>query len=178
MTMDESKIDVLIDEDLLAEKIARLGETITNDYREAQEIHLVCILKGSILFCADLMRTIKCPLEVHFVTLSSYGDVQTSSGNVSIQSAIPEAIRGKHVIVVEDIVDTGLTLHTFLTLLKNNYGLASLEVAALLVKPSKAIHHIPVKYLGFSIDDKFVIGYGLDLAQKYRNLPYVGVFRG
>lgn len=175
--MEKDQIDVFIDEEMIQEKVSQLGQRITQDYA-GQEVHLLCVLKGAAIFCADLMRAIQLPLEVNFIALSSYGNETKSSGTVTFQSLLPQELRGKNIIVVEDIVDSGLTLKVLLAEIKEHLAPQSLKVAALLLKPSKLEHPIHVDYLGLKIEDKFVIGYGLDFAQKFRNLPYVGVFRG
>lgn len=171
---DESKIKVMIDEELLQEKIVQLAQQITDDY-QGKTIHLLCILKGSVLFCADLMKSIKLPLEVSFMSLSSYGDQQESSGQVQFLSQLPPELKHQHILIVEDIVDSGLTLTKLTEVMHRELTPASLKIASLLFKPKKLKYPLNIDYLGFSIEDRFVIGYGLDYAQKYRNLPYIGV---
>jgi len=168
-------VNILIDQKQIQNRVKELGQKINEDFKN-QEVHLLCVLRGGFIFCADLMREITIPVEVSFVTLSSYGDSKESSGTVKLKSQIPEEIKGKNVIVVEDIVDTGLTLYVLLELLKNEFELKSCKLASLLIKPSKVLHPVEVDYLGFSIDNHFVVGYGLDNAQKLRNLPYIGYF--
>ena len=174
--MDEKNFDVMIDEDQIQEKIASLAEKISIDFKN-EEIYLLCVLKGAMIFCSDLMRAIKLPLEVGYVTVSSYGSETHSSGKVEYKTPIPENIRGKNVIVVEDIVDTGTTLKELLGKIKSEFQPKSLKVASLLYKPSRNIHPIDINYLGFKIEDKFVVGYGLDYDQKYRNLPFIGILK-
>lgn len=174
--MDDKNFDVMIDEDQIQEKIAELAYKIAMDYKN-EDVYFLCVLKGAMIFCSDLMRAVKLPLEVGYVSVSSYGNETSSSGQVVYKTPIPEDIRGKNIIVVEDIVDTGTTLRELLTKIKNEYSPRSLKVASLLFKPSRNIHPIDIHYLGFRIEDRFVVGYGLDYAQKYRNLPYIGVLK-
>lgn len=176
MKFNDTDCDVMIDEDQIQEKISELADKISIDFR-GEEVYFLCVLKGALIFCSDLMRAIKLPLEVGFVNVSSYGDKTESSGNVIYKTPIPDEIRGKNVIVVEDIVDTGNTLRALLFKIKEEYSPKALKVASLLYKPSRNIHPIDIHYLGFRIEDKFVVGYGLDYAQKYRNLPFIGVLK-
>ncbi len=168
----------LIDEAALQARIAELGAKITTEYAGALgpdgELVLVGILKGSFIFLADLARAIDLPVSVDFIGLSSYGDATTSSGVVQLTQDLSRPIEGKHVLVVEDIVDTGLTMKYLLANLQTRKP-ASLRLASLLEKPSRAKVKIQVDFLGFSIEDKFVVGYGLDFKGRYRNLPFVGV---
>ncbi len=167
-----------IEEYLSAEKIAarvrEIGANISKNY-EGKEIVLLCVLKGSFMFFADLVREITVPLSVDFLTLSSYGAGTESSGKVQLVQESKMSLEGKHVIIVEDIVDSGNTLSFLLGLLKEK-NLASLEICSLLSKPSRRVVDIPLnpEYIGFEIPDTFVVGYGLDYDQKYRELPYVG----
>lgn len=176
MNMNDSNFEVMIDEDQIQEKISELANKISTDFK-GQEVYFLCVLKGAMIFCSDLMRAVKLPLEVGYVSVSSYGDKTESSGDVIYKTPIPDDIAGKNIIVIEDIVDTGNTLKSLLAKLKNEYSPKSLKVASLLFKPSRNIHPIEIHYLGFKIEDKFVVGYGLDYAQKYRNLPYVGIMK-
>tara|TARA_Y100000031_G_scaffold16083_1_gene16749 strand:- start:162 stop:689 length:528 start_codon:yes stop_codon:yes gene_type:complete len=169
----EFQPEVLISEEELAIRIKALGKAITSDF-ENEEVLVVCILKGAFMFCSDLMKEIDLPTRLDFMQLSSYGDGMKSSGSVKIDLDISESIKDKNVIIVEDIVDSGLTMKTLLELLKAR-GPKSVKIASLLFKPSRNIHKVPIDYLGFEIEDKFVIGYGLDYAGRYRELPYVGV---
>lgn len=163
----------LFSAEAIAARVAELGKEITADKR-GEDLVVICVLKGSFMFAADLIRRIELPLVVEFLGVRSYGDNTETSGEVQITSDLSHRIEGKDVLLVEDIVDTGLTLNFLLDLLQRR-GPRSLKLAALLHKPSRT--HAPVKidYLGFSIDDVFVVGYGLDHAQHHRNLPYVGV---
>jgi hypoxanthine phosphoribosyltransferase len=165
--------EILVQPDALRERVRALGEEITAHY-EGRDLLLVGVLKGAIFFLADLMRHIDLPCEVDFMAVSSYGSATESSGVVRILKDLDVAIEGRDVLVVEDIVDSGLTLQYLMRNLGAR-GPASLEVCALLTKPERRKVELPVKWIGFEIPDKFVIGYGLDYAERYRNLPYVAV---
>lgn len=164
---------VLFSPEQLQEKIAELGAQITSDYHD-KELILLCVLKGSTLFCADLMRCVDLRLKLDFISISSYGESTKSSGVVKIVKDMEENIRDKHVLVVEDIVDTGLTLNYLMDALRVR-GPASAKICSLLSKPSRRKVEVPIDYLGFTIDDHFVVGYGLDYCNLYRNLPYIGI---
>jgi len=165
--------EILIDADTLQARIQELGEEITADYA-GKELLLVGVLKGAVFFMADLMRSIGVPCEIDFMAISSYGASTDSSGVVRILKDLDINIEGRHVLVVEDIIDSGLTLSYLLRNLESREP-ATLEICALLTKPSRREIDVPVRYIGFEIPNKFVIGYGLDFAERYRNLPYVGV---
>jgi hypoxanthine phosphoribosyltransferase len=165
--------EVLVDQDALAERIAELGEEISEDYA-GRDVLLVGVLKGAVFFMADLMRHLRVHCEVDFMAISSYGAATDSSGVVRILKDLDINIRDKHVLVVEDIIDSGLTLSYLVRNLSAREP-ASLEICALLTKPSRREIEVPVRYVGFEIPNRFVIGYGLDFAERYRNLPYVGV---
>ena len=167
--------EVLIDEDTLQARIAELGAQVTEDYRGV-DLLLVGVLKGAIFFMADLMRQIDLPCEVDFMAISSYGAGIDSSGVVRILKDLDISIEGRNVLVVEDIIDSGLTLSYLLRTLEAREPV-SLEVCALLTKPERRIEEVPCRYVGFEIPNRFVIGYGLDFAERYRNLPYIGVLR-
>lgn len=167
-------IDTLISAESIRARVDELGRQITNDYA-GQEIVVVTVLKGSFIFAADLVRAIDVPLSVDFLGLRSYEGTE-SSGVVQITSDLTKSVEGKHVLVIEDIVDTGLTMQYLLQNLETRKP-ASVKLASLLHKPARAAVKIPIDYLGFTIDDVFVIGYGLDFDQLYRNLPYLGVMR-
>jgi hypoxanthine phosphoribosyltransferase len=169
------EVDELISKAAIEERIAALGRTITEEYA-GKELVLVSVLKGSFMFCADLSRVIQLPLAIEFLGLKSYGDSQSSSGVVQITSDLSRPIEGKDVLIVEDIVDTGLTLE-YLRKNLSTRGPRSVKVCALLHKPSRARVKSNIDYLGFSVDDVFVVGYGLDWAEPYRNLPFVGYVR-
>jgi len=165
--------EVLIDEQTLQQRIAELGEEISSDYAR-RELLLVGVLKGAVFFLADLMRHLTIPCEIDFMAISSYGASTDSSGVVRILKDLDINIEGSHVLVVEDIIDSGLTLSYLMRNLEARNP-ASLEICALLTKPERREIDVPVKYVGFEIENRFVIGYGLDFAERYRNLPYVGV---
>ncbi|HEY8582666.1 MAG TPA: hypoxanthine phosphoribosyltransferase [Capillimicrobium sp.] len=168
---DEHIGEILVQPDRLRRRVRELGEEISADY-EGRNPLLIGVLKGAIFFLSDLMREITCPCEVDFMAISSYGSSTASSGVVRILKDLDAPIEGRHVLIVEDIVDSGLTLQY----LMRNLGArrpASLEVCALLTKPDRRKVDLPARYLGFEIPDRFVIGYGLDHAERYRNLPYV-----
>jgi hypoxanthine phosphoribosyltransferase len=165
--------EILIDEETLAGRVAELGAEVSADY-QGRDLLLIGVLKGAVFFMADLMRHLNVPCEVDFMAISSYGDATDSSGIVRILKDLDINIEGRDVLVVEDIIDSGLTLSYLIRNLESREP-ASLEVCALLTKPSRREIDIPVRYVGFEIPNKFVVGYGLDFAERYRNLPYVGV---
>ncbi len=166
-------VRTLIDAEKIAARVREMGAQITQDYA-GEEVVLITVLKGSFIFAADLSRAIDLPLSVDFLGLRSYGDGTESSGVVQITSDLTKPIEGKHVIVVEDIVDTGLTMQYLLENLETRHP-KSVKLASLLHKPARTRVDVDIHYLGFTIEDVFVIGYGLDYAQKYRNLPFIGV---
>ncbi len=165
--------EILIERDALQERVAALGREISADYA-SRDLLLIGVLKGAVFFMADLMRTVTVPCEVDFMAISSYGASTDSSGVVRILKDLDINIEGRDVLVVEDIIDSGLTLSYLMRNLEAR-GPASLEVCALLTKPDRREMEVPVRYIGFEIPDRFVIGYGLDFAERYRNLPYVAV---
>src|ERR671919_53006 len=165
--------EVLIDEDALAGKITELADEISNDYAD-RDLLLIGVLKGAVFFMADLMRQITVPCEIDFMAISSYGASTDSSGVVRILKDLDINIEGRHVLIVEDIIDSGLTLSYLVRTLEAREP-ASLEVCALLTKPERRQIDVAVRYVGFEIPNRFVIGYGLDFGERYRNLPYVGV---
>lgn len=167
------RIKVMISEKDVDDKIRLLGEQITKDY-ENKTVHLICILKGSIFFTCELAKRINLPVTIDFMQCSSYGNGTVSSGNIKITKDLEDTIEGKDVIVIEDIVDTGRTLSYLLEVLKSRNP-ASIKLCTLLDKPDRRTHYVDVDYTGFQIPDEFVVGYGLDYAQQYRNLPYIGV---
>ena len=180
MNVDQQQLhaaveEVLIDEATLQSRIAELGAAITEDYR-GRDLLLVGVLKGAIFFMADLMRQIDVPCEVDFMAISSYGAGVDSSGVVRILKDLDMSVEKRNVLVVEDIVDSGLTLSYLLRNLEAREP-ASLETCALLTKPERRENDVVCRYVGFEIPNRFVIGYGLDFAERYRNLPYVGVLR-
>jgi hypoxanthine phosphoribosyltransferase len=165
--------EILIDSDALRARIAELGEEISAAY-EGKDLLLIGVLKGAVFFMADLMRHLTVPCEVDFMAISSYGAATDSSGIVRILKDLDINIEGRNVLVVEDIIDSGLTLSYLMRNLESREP-ASLEVCALLTKPERREIDVPVRWIGFEIPNRFVIGYGLDFAERYRNLPYVGV---
>jgi hypoxanthine phosphoribosyltransferase len=165
--------DILIDEDTLQTRIGELGAEVSVDYA-GKELLLVGVLKGAVFFMADLMRSITVPCEIDFMAISSYGASTDSSGVVRILKDLDINIEDRHVLVVEDIIDSGLTLSYLVRNLESRSP-ASLEVCALLTKPARREIDVDVRYVGFEIPNRFVIGYGLDFAERFRNLPYVGV---
>ncbi len=165
--------EILIEEDTLRRRIADLGDEISS-YYEGRDLLLIGVLKGAVFFMADLMRHLTVPCEIDFMAISSYGAQTDSSGVVRILKDLDINIEGRHVLVVEDIIDSGLTLSYLMRNLESREP-ASLEVCALLTKPARREIDVPVRWIGFEIPNRFVIGYGLDFAERYRNLPYVGV---
>ena len=165
--------EVLIDEEALQARIAELGAEISADYA-GREVLLIGVLKGAVFFMADLMRELTVTCEVDFMAISSYGAATDSSGVVRILKDLDINIEGRHVLVVEDIIDSGLTLSYLRRNLESREP-ASLEICALLTKPDRREIDVDVRYTGFEIPNRFVIGYGLDFAERYRNLPYVAV---
>jgi hypoxanthine phosphoribosyltransferase len=169
-------LDVLISVEQIAARVRDLGLQIQHDY-QAKDLVLLGVLKGSYIFISDLARAIDLPLAVDFIGLSSYGEATESSGVVKITSDLSRPIEGKHVVIVEDIVDTGLTMRYLLDNLATRHP-ASVKLCTLLHKPARARTKIPMDYLGFQIEDAFVVGYGLDAGEKYRNVPFIGVMKG
>ena len=168
-----AKIDVMITEEEISKRVNELAGMISKDF-SGQDVHLICILKGSIFFTAELAKRIENEVTLDFMSVSSYGDGTESSGRIKIVKDIDEGIEGKNVIVVEDIIDSGRTLSFLLDMLKARKP-KELKLCTLLNKPDRRVVDIPVDYIGFDIPDKFVVGYGMDYAQKYRALPYIGV---
>ncbi len=166
-------IHELISEADVAAKIAELGAQISKDY-DGEEIYMLCILKGGVFFMTELAKHITVPVSLDFMSVSSYGSQTRSSGNVRIIKDLDTPIEGKHVLVVEDIIDTGRTLAYLLDNLQQRNP-KSLKLCTLLDKPEERVTEVDVDYVGFQIPDKFVVGYGLDYDQHYRNLPYIGV---
>lgn len=164
----------LISAEAIAARVAELGAQITKDYGgRAEDIVVIGVLKGSVIFLADLVRHIGLPVYLEFIGISSYGDATVSSGVVQITQDLSRPIEGKHVIVVEDIVDTGHTVHYLLENLGTRRP-ASIALCSLLHKPERSEREVKIDYLGFTIPNKFVVGYGLDVAQQFRNLPFIG----
>ena len=169
--------EVLIDESTLQKRIAELGTQISKDYADCKDLMLLCILKGGVMFLSDLSRHILTPHMIDFMAASSYGPgARQSSGSVRIDMDLRMDVKGKHVLVVEDIIDSGYTLAFVIKTLQNREP-ASLKLCALLNKQSRREVDIKVDYIGFDIENKYVFGYGLDLDERFRNLPFVGVAR-
>lgn len=165
--------EVYISEEEIARRVLSLATSITKDYANS-ELVVICVLKGAFIFCSDLIKKIQLPLQLEFLAVSSYGDSQVSSGRVRLEMDLTCSIEGKHVLLVEDIVDSGLTVNYLKTLLLARHP-ASLKLATLLYKPSNLKYDVQIDYLAFEIEDKFVIGYGLDYAGRYRELPFIGI---
>lgn len=166
-------VRVLLTEKEVDDRIQAIGEQISRDYA-GKQIHLVCVLKGGSFFMCELAKRITVPVSLDFMSVSSYGSATKSSGVVKIVKDLDESIKDKDVLVVEDIVDSGRTLSYLMEMLKSR-GPASLHLCTLLDKPDRRVVHVDVDYTGFQIPDEFVVGYGLDYDQRYRNLPYIGV---
>jgi hypoxanthine phosphoribosyltransferase len=167
------KISELISQKAVETRIAEIAEQINKEY-EGRDVHLICILKGSLFFTCELAKRLTVPVTIDFIQVSSYGSGTVSSGNIKIKKELDESIEGRDVIVIEDIIDSGNTLSRLVPYLQK-MGPASLKICTLLDKPDRREADVNVDYNGFDIPDKFVVGYGLDYDQKYRNLPYIGV---
>jgi hypoxanthine phosphoribosyltransferase len=167
--------EILLDEATIQRRIAEMGAQISREYADADSLMLICILKGGVMFLTDLMRHITVPHEIDFLSVSSYGrGGRSSTGNVRIDMDLREEVTGKHLLIVEDIIDSGHTLRFVMDVLSARNP-ASVRLCTLLDKPSRRTIDIDIDYTGFVIEDKFVFGYGLDLDEKYRNLPFIGV---
>ena len=173
--MNNDVKEILISEDSIKEKVKELGQRISKDY-EGESVFLIGILKGSVPFMADLMREITIPVTMDFMAVSSYGNGTSSTGVVRILKDLDFEIKDKNIIIVEDIIDSGITLSYLVDYLKNR-GPKNIEIAALLTKPERNKVKVDAKYIGYEVPDKFVVGDGLDYAEKYRNLPYIGVLK-
>ena len=169
------EVEVLYTQQQISARVRELASEIERDHR-GKDLVLVCVLKGAFVFVSDLSRQIDLPLSVDFIGLSSYGEETESSGVVKISADLTRPIEGKQVLIVEDIVDTGLTMRYLLDNLATRRP-ASVKLCTLLHKPSRARTRIPIDYLGFQIEDRYVVGYGLDHNDKYRNVPFIGVLR-
>ncbi|MCI6812762.1 MAG: hypoxanthine phosphoribosyltransferase [Lachnospiraceae bacterium] len=167
------RIRIMLTEEEVDKRIKEIGEQISKDYA-GKKIHLICVLKGGVFFMCELAKRISVPVSMDFMSISSYGNSTESSGIIKIIKDLDESITGEEVLVVEDIVDSGRTLNYLLEMLKDRKP-ASLRLCTLLDKPERRVVEVNVDYTGFQIPDEFVVGYGLDYAQKYRNLPYIGV---
>ncbi|MDA3733912.1 hypoxanthine phosphoribosyltransferase [Niameybacter massiliensis] len=166
---------VLLTEEELHERVKALGEAITADYK-GKDLLVVGILKGSNVFMSDLIRQINMPLNIDFMIVSSYGNATESTGVVKIMKDIEQSISDKHVLIVEDIIDSGLTLK-YLTEMLNTRKPASIKLCTLLDKPARRKENVDVDYVGFEMPDEFIVGYGIDYAEHYRNLPFVGILK-
>jgi hypoxanthine phosphoribosyltransferase len=169
---EEPSVRVLITEAEITTRLEELAREISRDY-EGKDLVLVCVLKGSMVFFADLARKITTPLSFDYICVSSYDSGTESEGSPELRTDLSEPVSGRHVLIVEDIVDTGLTMEYLFDLLASR-GAASLKVVALLDKPARRKREVEIAYRGFEIPDEFVVGYGLDYRQRYRNLPYIG----
>ena len=169
----EHKIKVLVSEQEVNPRIKEIGEQISKDF-EGKEVHLICVLKGGVFFTCELAKRITVPVSLDFMSVSSYGAGTTSSGVVKIVKDLDQPLEGKEVIIVEDIIDSGRTLNYLIDILKKRNP-KSMTLCTLLDKPERRVVDVKVDYVGFNIPDEFVVGYGLDYDQKYRNLPYIGV---
>lgn len=169
-------VRVLVPEEEVDKKIAELGKKISEDYA-GKQVHLICILKGGVFFMCELAKRITVPVSMDFMSVSSYGDGTTSSGIVKIAKDLDESLEGKEVLIVEDIIDSGRTLYYLMEVLQKRKP-NSMRLCTLLDKPERRVKDVKVDYVGFNIPDEFVVGYGLDYAQKYRNLPFIGVVEG
>jgi hypoxanthine phosphoribosyltransferase len=175
VSIEKDIAEILIGTEELQAKVAELGRQISEDYRDRNPL-LICLLRGAVVFLSDLIRATDIPLEMDFMAISSYGDSTESSGVVRLMMDLKSNITGRNVLIVEDIVDTGRTLAYILDNLRTRRP-ADVKVCALLSKPSRREIEVELDYLGFEIPDKFVVGYGLDYAENYRNLPFIGVLK-
>ena len=169
----EPKIEVMIDEETVEARIAEIAKQLSEEY-EGKTLHIIGVLKGSVFFMCELAKKLTVPVTMDFMSVSSYGNGTASSGAVRIVKDLDEPLEGKDVLIVEDIVDSGNTLHYLVEILRKRNP-ESIRICTLLDKPDRRVAEVHVDYVGFNIPDEFVVGYGLDYAQKYRNLPYIGV---
>ncbi len=167
--------EVLLTEDQILNRVKEIGKAISKDY-DGKDLMVVGILKGSVIFASELIKNISIPCEIDFMAVSSYGNSTETSGVVRILKDLDHGIEGKDIIIVEDIIDSGVTLDYLLKYLKARKA-NSIEIVTLLTKPSRRMVDLNVKYCGFEVPDEFLVGYGLDYAEKYRNLPYVGILK-
>ena len=168
---------ILLSADVIDQRIRELAADLARDYADAPQLHLICVLKGAFVFLADLVRAVDKPTTIDFLAVSSYAKGTTSTGEVRLQKDLDAALSGRDVLIVEDIVDTGLTLQYLQEILRAR-GPRSLRTVCLLSKPSRRKVAVPVEYVGFTIEDRFVVGYCLDYAEQYRNLPHIAVVGG
>ena len=175
--MSEDIERICFSADEIRTRVQELGAEIARDYKDASEtVYCVGILKGAAVFFTDLVRAIDRPVAFDFMIVSSYGDATTSSGQVKLLKDLDFSIEGKHVIIVEDIIDSGTTMHYLKQMLKGRHP-KSIKICAFLSKPSRRVAPVEIDYLGYEVPDEFLVGYGLDYAEKYRNLPYIGVLK-
>ena len=167
-------MQVLLTQEQIQRRVSEMGGEIIRDYPEDAQIHLVCVLKGGFMFLSDLVRALPARVTLDFIALSSYGKDTKSSGEVRLIKDVDYALEGRHVVIIEDIVDTGLTLHYLQDILRARSP-KTLRTACLLSKPSRRQVDVPVEYIGFTIEDRFVVGYGLDYGERYRELPYLAI---
>jgi hypoxanthine phosphoribosyltransferase len=175
MSLHDDVEEILLDSQTIANRVSELGAQLSSEF-EGRDPVLVSVLKGALIFLADLMRAMDLSTSIDLMEVSSYGAGTETSGQVRILKDLSKSIEGRHVIVVEDIIDTGLTLNYLLRYLADK-GPASVSIVCLLDKPARRLAEIPIDYVGFTIPDRFVIGYGLDFDERYRNLPYIGVLK-
>lgn len=175
--MNHSNVKELLSVATLQDRVAELGKEISSRYAPTDEVTMICVLKGSFLFYADLVRAMKLPVRCEFLSVSSYGNEKSSSGEVKLNLDIGSPLQGRHIVIVEDIVDSGLTLKFIRELLAARAP-ASIACCALLQKPEALKVDVKVEHIGFKIGNEFVVGYGLDYAQRFRELPFVGVYLG
>ena len=173
--LDKDIQEILFTQEQLEQRICQIADEITRDY-QGRELVLISVLRGSFIFMADLCRHIKLPCTIDFMSVSSYGKGTSSSGQVQITKDLSDSIEGKDLLVIEDILDSGNTLHYLLKVLEQR-GPASIRLCTLLDKPERRVKPVNVHYSGFTIPDAFVVGYGLDYAERYRNLPYIGILK-
>lgn len=176
MSMHDDVQEILFTEQQLKDRVAQLGREISRDYAGKEPVLLVSVLRGSYIFMADLSRAIDIPVQIDFMSVSSYGKGTNSTGQVEIKKDLSDSIEGVHVIVVEDILDSGNTLSYLLHVLSARHP-ASISLCTLLDKPERREKPIQADYVGFTVPNAFIVGYGLDYAEKYRNLPYIGVLK-
>lgn len=173
--MIEDIKDVLIDEMTLKARVKDIGKELSEEYKDKNPL-VICVLKGAVLFMADLIQNMDIPLEIDFMAVSSYGSSTRTTGEVRIIKDLDKSVEGRHLIIVEDIVDSGLTLSYLVKMFKER-NTKSVKVCSLLDKPERRTSGVTIHYVGFVVPDEFVVGYGLDYAEKYRNLPYIGVLK-
>ncbi|HAE61591.1 MAG TPA: hypoxanthine phosphoribosyltransferase [Eubacteriaceae bacterium] len=167
--------DVLIDEKTLKKRVSELGKELAEEYKDKNPL-VICVLKGSVLFMSDLVQSMDIPLEIDFMAISSYGSGTRSSGEVRILKDLDKSVEGRDLLIIEDIVDSGLTLSYLIRIFKDR-NTNSIKVCSLLDKPERRTSEVEIDYVGFVVPDEFVVGYGLDFAERYRNLPFIGVLK-